>query len=604
MNAVSRLVAVTLLLALIGGLALAFASGHDVSAGAKSHAGVGAVEPEAEEPWLAASPDAAERDATYWPARASHAREEPSRSAKGARLRGSVRDPDGAPVSGAEVELASRAGETFVAVTDATGSYVVEGLVVGVEYVATARSDAWTAPAEPVRVRADAKDRALRLDLSLGATGTLDVVLVDERGEPLGSGVVEVGTEPRRQSGPNEDDRWRFSYLDPGTTSVTVRSDWGTTASAVAVVEPGRTTTVTVALDRGAVVQGVVVGRDGKPILGATVEAMAWGSATPPDGEAWPTARKALSDSQGRFTIVGLPAGETRLRARRETREDVHRTAEPVRAFAPAEDVRVVLAPYARATWTLRLRDGTPYVGHVHVSFHGTAEANVGWMPATKGGVVRLRRIPPGAGRFRAKVQGYVFLESPEFVVRLGDDIDLGEGVLDAGLVLRGRVVDDSGKPVRSIAVFGTSTGGISGFAGFTSERGEFEIPGTLPGITRVHTNSHDYVDAVVETDLREGSPPVEIVVSRGALLRGELETPDQRPWSRTIRVFPADPGATTAQGAVQEITTLSSGDFQVRLPSGRYRLALSTPQGDLPLGEVLIVGEETVERTFTVQAR
>jgi len=108
---------------------------------------------------------------------------------RGARLQGVVRTPEGAPVATARVTLiqAESAGRMrLLATTDARGGYVFAELLPGPwSLVVQGRGggpsgvDVTLAPGE-----------TRELDVKLGAAGTLDVEVVDERGRPVARAVL------------------------------------------------------------------------------------------------------------------------------------------------------------------------------------------------------------------------------------------------------------------------------------------------------------------------------------------------------------------------------------------------------------------------------
>jgi protocatechuate 3,4-dioxygenase beta subunit len=125
----------------------------------------------------------------------------------GAALTGTVRDPDGAPVSGARIALIAEGGRReqssvadLAAVTNAVGAWRLEGVPPGLGLQVEARHDLWARAVSERLVLEPDQEHAV--DLVLGVGLKLEGRVTDERGRPVAEARVRWGVVP-----PGEENR-------------------------------------------------------------------------------------------------------------------------------------------------------------------------------------------------------------------------------------------------------------------------------------------------------------------------------------------------------------------------------------------------------------
>ena len=103
---------------------------------------------------------------------------------------------------------------------------------------------------------------------------------------------------------------------------------------------------------------------------------------------------------------------------------------------------------------------------------------------------------------------------------------------LTDGLVLRGRVVDESGNGIRGAKVR-SAWGGVS--YGYTKSAGDgqFAMSGVDPGVFEVEASCNGYLPSSIDRgsiDLGLSSGSIDIVLPRGLTIEGAVTMPDGRP--------------------------------------------------------------------------
>ena len=121
---------------------------------------------------------------------------------------------------------------------------------------------------------------------------------------------------------------------------------------------------VTVKLDPGVSIEGIVLDEDGKPVAGASVTIETVGGDDPGPGGWIPVGgRDFEAGSNGRFAAKGLAPKEADVKAQAFRGPDKNRwaTASPVRVKPPVSGLRLVLVAQGTASIRLLMPDGRPY---------------------------------------------------------------------------------------------------------------------------------------------------------------------------------------------------------------------------------------------------
>ena len=206
-------------------------------------------------------------------------------------------------------------------------------------------------------------------------------------------------------------------------------------------------------------------------------------------------------------------------------------------------------------------------------------------------------------------------LEGRHADMQLGVSADPGETQVvaltpTAGATVRGRVVGEDGKGIADLLVETTSSspwmGGMDVYETRTDARGAFVLDALPPGQTEVRAEREGYVTAQTEMlDLADGETlgGVELVLTRGASLRGRVQFPGGSPAEATVVVealrqrggFGGWGGsrmrgvgkATTEADGTFVVSGLEEGPFTVRAtanPPGEAERAGASAEGEADL--------------------
>jgi protocatechuate 3,4-dioxygenase beta subunit len=209
---------------------------------------------------------------------------------------------DGAPVPDAEVEVMGRQART-----DPTGTVRLRGveLEATVVEITTERF----APARIRIVTGDDPRATVEKTIALLHGAPVAGTIVDPDGQPVPDATLWYRTADGQRSWANgdADGRWLIDRVPAGKLVLSARSPIHIAAPAITVRVDGEHAMagVVVRVERGAVVSGIVVDGDGKPVAGAAVSAES-GSAESGSAEA---------DDAGRFEITGLQPGPCKVSA-------------------------------------------------------------------------------------------------------------------------------------------------------------------------------------------------------------------------------------------------------------------------------------------------
>jgi hypothetical protein len=528
--------------------------------------------------------------------------------AAGGQIVGRVLDRDGAAVAGATVlaypegtvhyDWALLGNDELDATTRADGAFLLEGTALDVPYVLRASAPGHARSADQGGVVSTGAAPKAQVTLVVRRPSSLVVQAVDPSGRPAER--VEVwlddGDEafPRTWVGP--DGSSRFEGVFPGTHEVTCTSRLYAWWRGDVVVEEGTPATLRVVLDPKASIAGVVVGPDGAPIADASLDLERAGD----DGPKPPyCGHRFRSDERGAFRVGGLEPGDYRMSARRDGL-----VAWPTVVHAPTRDVRLSCVALGRVTFRLRAPDGTPYVGIVHARSGGPHGGGYTYLDdARDGGAYALERLDAGPITLDLEFQGWPPLHLT-FALEPGQDLDLGTRVLDDGLPCVGTVRDASGAPVSGAEV----RAGWSGHTATTDVGGRFVIRHLSPGDAELVVSADGFVPVTRTHTVVRDAPAVEVVLVRGATVRGLVTD------ARGARVAAAivlaerlgpDGQPLGAPDGEDEARVRADGSATFRLVAGRWRFRIRTPDRvTTELGEATLADGETRAFEWRLPAR
>lgn len=493
-------------------------------------------------------------------------------------LRGEVVDEEGRPIPGASIQAgflrergdtpmrAYRVGPdgTVRAVTDRAGCFVVGGLAAGPRVVRA------TAPGFLPETRSS-EGEAVRLVL-LRPRWIGGILREAGTGRPVPG--LEVTASPKDGSGgrpggrgaSGADGRFRIEGLGPGLHSVSVATgpSWLPVPASEreAGVDP-----LLVDLERGYSIAGRVLDEEGRPVASARVSAGAAGKRP---------SEHATTAADGSFRLGPLREGRYRVAAfPQEWRRGQDRSGAPV----PTE---VLDVGAGREDLALRLSRGVDLRGRIvdETGRAGDLALSVALLPQGPGkppedevrrtkaaadGTFLFAGVDPGRAwdlvlqGGRAGVGGVLRGVAPG-----GEAVTL---VLDEGVALRGRVLDEGGAPVAGMEVIAVALDARGVEDGIRStarskapfiptndvfprpveseeskgmEVGEFVLKrlGRFRFRIVVRTGGTDWAPAVLEASSGSGGP-VEFRLRRGATLEGRV----LGTWERPLFIYaePAD---------------------------------------------------------------
>jgi hypothetical protein len=261
-----------------------------------------------------------------------------------ARVAGRLHTPDGTPVPGEAVELASWALDTrYFATSDARGRFSIPNVAPGSDYEVRVSSDGRYRP-HTRRGVAVAPD-GLELDLVLAplAGARLAGRMVDADGAPIPMRtlLLQGSHQPGQALSITGDEggRFRVDAAPTGRLSFTTRSVPHLKVSGP-LLTPGTEADLVLVLDEGShELGGWVVGDHGLPVKGAQLK-LSWSHKQGDSVSS--SARTAVTDAEGGFRFTGLGPGPHQLAVRAEGYEELRET---YGVFWNSGDVELRLRP-------------------------------------------------------------------------------------------------------------------------------------------------------------------------------------------------------------------------------------------------------------------
>jgi hypothetical protein len=509
-------------------------------------------------------------------------------------VRGRVLGPDGAGVGSAMIlaippmnvlRTAPRPRQRN-ARTDTGGGFELR-LAPGEWQLTAHADDSLTAP--PLTVSLDPGQALEDLVIQLRPAARVTGAIVDPEGRPVVGAqvIVEVatGSGSSSSSGPPSDAAGRYRVsLDESDWYRTVPSGMPTRYTVVVQhsdfrparrevdPRPGETR-VDFELQRGLEIAGRVLGPDGSPVGGASVQ---WTAAESPLGRSYSHEPPARSDAAGRFVLGGLEPGRYHLGARAE-------------GFAGAvTDTPVELRDHSVEGVVLQLRDGITLQGVVRgLSVEGLATVSVRAMPfgaLPRGSLTEESSARPDFdGRFEisglhpgrwqviaslgqqsrtARAMAELVSSESPFV-----ELDFGEG-----FALSGQVLLD-GRPAPGLHVLAHGDA-VVGAQAMTDVNGRFLLEGLPPGQIGVlvryeGATHHESVsldgDREIVIDLRPAQVSGRVVaIGTGEPVAG----------ARLMASRRSADGGSLGSGGFSE--SAADGSFTLRLTEGSHTLAVS----------------------------
>ncbi len=404
------------------------------------------------------------------------------------------------------------------------------------------------------------------------------------------------------------DDSGAFElWVAPGELTITASAD-GYAPGDKSGTAPGYT--FELLLTPESVLAGRVVrAQDGKPVVDAYVTLEEW---------MW-SEHGAYTDEAGNFRIDRLEPGRYKPIAR--TAESYGQIPESIRLGLgetvdgivisthpmPAIRGRVVVAGDAEAPCEQ---------GSVNVT--GKISKHGSWTELQKDGTVEIAALTPDTYEISVWCSGFV--SEPKY-----PDVVLTEGSVDGqvwsvkpGLVLKGIVVDQDGKPIAhaSVGARPVGTGARAqqtfGWGERTDENGHFEAEGLLAGNYELRASHEDYVspETPPKVTLVDGEKTDEqkIVLEAGGIVTGRVVDANKRPVPgarvQVIGTRWGGSGARTDDDGNFEMKAVRPGDMRVVANRGWFNemRAPGTTDDDIQGERVEVRAGETTTVELVVE--
>lgn len=351
-------------------------------------------------------------------------------------------------------------------------------------------------------------------DVVLGRGGAVGGVV--SRGPRLLAGAV-VAIDGRDAAATVVSDRfgrWMVGDLVPGAYRVRARLPSGAAEGDVVVRGDGSIANLDLRLGAGRSVRGVVRGSDGQPLAGALV------------GERGASGRTTTTDASGEF-VLELPQRAVELQASLLDRSLQRIVSVPL---GVDRDVEITLATPPTCTIVGRvaglpgrkeLRGGLLRIARIDDDEEVDRRSR--WLEFPDG-VLRWPLCPVGRVRIEVWCEGY----APCVVEReteAGQELDLGELILEPGCRLSGVVRDAQGAPVPNAVVMLGEEGDLQLFEGGnrTAADGSFRLRGVTNRSSTLVVRAAGYAPSVVSLQLPDdllAAAPFELKMSRGATIQ------------------------------------------------------------------------------------
>ena len=334
---------------------------------------------------------------------------------------------------------------------------------------------------------------------------------------------------------------FRFENLPRGTFDVEASAENFAPATVRGVnVDADRAADVgMVTLERGIVLEGVIMDGDDRPVAGATVLAYPpspagiRGEAVSRLAAAAGEAREATTRDDGRFAITGLRSGDT---VDVTARKSGYVASTLPQIELPQRDPLVVILEHgSRVTGRVSNEQGEAVVGAV-VSVRPSDSAlppTLSGQTATSdaAGSFTLGELPPGKFALTASARGYVAAEARVIDVRKGEPLDDVALTLRRGSAIEGVVLGPNGAPASGARI--TVRSGrltpermldleVAGSARADGE-GRYRLEGVSPGPQTVVATDDRYARATRDVTVQPGTNRVDFRLSEGSTLAGRV---------------------------------------------------------------------------------
>jgi protocatechuate 3,4-dioxygenase beta subunit len=489
---------------------------------------------------------------------------------RGAALAGRVTDPNGVPLSEANVRLHDATRQLGQARTDAQGHYRIDGLPLG------------RVSATP---SAGHRSGAVRDVVLEPGENTLDLVVephslfvrgrvLDPGGAPAPHAQVDAWSngQRRRRARTDEHGAFEIPVEDSGSLVLSARLDRvGGSRKVTVEITDSTIEGIVLHIEPGATVRGRVLGLELDELAQARVQAI-------PIGLHGYSGAPAPVDLEGRFVLTGLYAGRWEIRADAGAFRGSGRVlASEVVEVELGSEIEVVLDVVERDRFRLTgvvTLAGEPVAG-AWVSVSSFSRPGGGNTTTAGDGTFEMTGLAPA--RYRMQVSAL-----PRPPHRLELDLQRNEHVeIELPLQrLSGRVVDrDSGDPVPWATVQLREQSGEPAFdrrRTLSDAHGRFALEGIAAGSYQLEVSAEGYAIRHLDLALGETDHDVMVELEPGSGVVLLVSQPDQRP-PPGVEVTVFDPAGRLLLG--RRVSAGEGGRVELRdLPAGTWRLRVQDP--------------------------
>ena len=505
----------------------------------------------------------------------------------GARLVGRVYAPDGKPVAGARIRLDGK--NELMAVSDADGAYVIDGLQFDQRYSAVARARGFASSRKAEDVFATTGSPEIVLDLTLRRPSALRVSLLDQAEQPIETDEANLWLGPfpsgwRGRPDGSVPGAWRFDGVAPGSHRLAIKVPGYVVKELRVTIPDGGASEEVVTLQAGTTISGLVVDDRGEAMGGVRVKA---GIGFPA-----PVAAQVRTDDKGRFRLGGLKGGPYRVAAARPN----HETVSLENVHVGTTDLRIVLLRPAKVIFRLRLPPGTPPPDRISV--HALRSDGRNW----KDGGAYEAYVASGHSRFVVSGKGFAQW-STELDLEPGEEVDLGTIAAQPGVTLQVRVIDRAGRAVPDAEV--SIIEDLDSWRVFapprTGAEGTCKMPHLILGVHELAVQADGFLRHKQRVEVPAGGTSVTLTLEAGGLVRGVILTATGVPAKHVpVHLYPLDEA--NARQDYWSHNTGERGRFERRIPAGRYRVDVMTKEKDRVLASTVIAVPEGGTKPFELR--
>jgi protocatechuate 3,4-dioxygenase beta subunit len=522
---------------------------------------------------------------------------------RGAAVEGRVTDPAGLPLPEAQVELTPArdqlatgffdTGSFGAAKTDAEGRFRFEDLRRGARFDLQVDHPGHV----PARVRAveAPTQEPLRIELKTGRTLAGRVRSPEGKPVPQAEIFLQTGPEagPRPLGAADEEGRFRFAGVQPGTVELTVQAP-GYQLSRLQdlrIPEESDVEGLEITLHKGSMLEVQALDSRRRPVAGA------WIMAHAEDFEPSLVHRgpaRCETDDAGRCRLEGLSLGLYDVFALSERHGRVQAKVE----IAPGANQRELVFPAGvKVSGQVSDETGTPVAG-AGLSLNPVASGESLETASLADGSFQFPTVGDGTYRLSGAAPGFAEAALPEEVQVAGQEVRGLALRLSRGATLTGKVLGLEPEELGAVMINAfRMTEGVSfthPFLSRTDREGRYKITDLAPGDWRITAQSKGrsiQESLQIAPGVREAV--LDLRFPTGFTITGRV-TADHAPLAG------AQVGASASGGSFQGLTG-PDGGFQIpNVPPGRYTLTAMDQGGLGTSADVEVTGDQEVNLDFS----